>query len=377
MSAQVTNHKCPSCNGPLRYDGASGSLVCDYCGGTYSVSEIEALYAQDEAQASEAFQQAQQAAQAQQEEQAGEDWDTSGLEESWGSDGEGMRSYICPSCNAELLCDATTAATSCPYCGNPTVVPGQFSGAWKPDLVIPFRLDKDAAVAALKNHYKGKRFLPRAFSEENHIRKLQGIYVPFWLFDGVADADATFDATRTHVHRSGDTEVTTTEHYLVRRAGSMAFEKVPVDSSSKMPDSHMDSIEPYDYTGLKPFSTAYLPGFLADKYDVSLEECAKRANERCAQSALDALRGTVSGYATCTLRSKNVRLKRGKVHYALMPVWLLSTQWQGENFLFAMNGQTGKLVGDLPVDWGRFWGMFAKIAVPLAAVGSLIGWALL
>lgn len=56
----------------------------------------------------------------------------------------------------------------------------------------------------------------------------------------------------------------------------MTFEKVPVDASSKMPDDHMDSIEPYDYKKLKPFSTAYLPGYLADKFDVTVEQSRER-----------------------------------------------------------------------------------------------------
>ena len=163
---------------------------------------------------------------------------------------------------------------------------------------------------------------------------------------------------------SGDYEITETKHYDVYRAGSVAFEKVPVDASSKLPDNHMDSIEPYNYKELKPFSTAYLPGFLADKFDVTVEQCRQRADQRCEGTLASALRGTVKRYDLCVLRDSSVHLRRGKVHYALMPVWMLNTKWHGKDFLFAMNGQTGKLVGDLPVSWGKFWGLFAAIAVP-------------
>ena len=353
MSSMVTNYKCPACTGPLHFVGGSGRLECDYCGSTYDVAEIEALSAESEAKAESAF-------------QAQGEWDASGLsEEQWGADG--MRVYNCPSCGAELICDETTAATSCPYCGNTTVVPGQFSGAMKPEFVLPFKLDKAAAVEALGRHYQKKRFLPKTFADKNHIEEVQGVYVPFWLFDGTADASADYEATRSHSRREGQYQVTTTEHYDVHRAGRLSFEKVPVDASVRMPDDHMDSIEPYDYGELKDFSTAYLPGFLADKYDVSAEDSAERADRRCENSALSALAGTVTGYETCTPRGHNVRLQRGKVHYALLPVWLLNTKWNGQDFLFAMNGQTGKLAGDLPVDKGRFWTMFAAIAFPLAA----------
>ena len=241
-------------------------------------------------------------------------------------------------------------------------MPGQFSGELKPDFILPFRLGKEDAVKALKEHCKGKILLPKAFTNENHVQEIRGVYVPFWMFDGKAQGDARYEATRSHSYTSGDYEITKTEHYDVYRAGSVTFEKVPVDASSKMPDDHMDSIEPYDYDELKNFSTAYLPGFLADKYDVSVEESRERADERCMGTLDAALLDSVKGYDTCTRQAGNTDLVRGKVHYALMPVWMLNTRWNGKDFLFAMNGQTGKLVGDLPVSWGKFWGMFAGIA---------------
>ena len=278
---------------------------------------------------------------------------------------------------AQLICDATTAATSCPYCGNPTVVPGQFAGTLKPDFVIPFKLSREDAIQRLKQHYKGKVFLPKSFSSENHLQEISGVYVPFWMFSGEAEGDAHFDATRSRTYKSGDYRITETDHYDAYRAGSLAFEKIPVDGSEKMPDEHMDSIEPYDYSELKPFSTAYLPGFLADKFDVTAEDSRQRADSRCAGTLRSALEKTVSGYETCSARESNTTIKRGKVHYALMPVWMLNTKWRGKDFLFAMNGQTGKLVGDLPVDKGRYWAMFFAIAVPLSAIGSFLAMTLL
>ena len=371
MPTQVTNYQCPACTGPLHFVGGSGKLECEYCGASYDVAEIEALYAEKEEKAAAARQAAEETRQSAPSGDGGA-WDTSGFSEDWGTEGDGMRAYSCPSCGAELICDENTAATSCPYCGNPTVVPGQFSGQLRPDFIIPFKLSKEDAVRALKKHYKGKIFLPKRFTLENHVQEIQGIYVPFWMFDGEAEGDAHYEATRSHTYRSGDYEITETEHYDVYRAGMVNFEKIPVDASSKMPDDHMDSIEPYDYQELKPFSTAYLPGFLADKFDVTVEQCRQRADQRCEGTLSSALRNTVTGYHTCTLIHDSVNLKRGKVHYALMPVWMLNTKWKGKDFLFAMNGQTGKLVGDLPVSWGRFWGLFAAIAVPLSVLGSAL-----
>ena len=365
MANQVTNYKCPACTGPLRFDSATGKLQCDFCGSSYEVAEIEKLYAEKDAQAAGAFRRA--------EEQAAADGEwaaTSGSD--WGADANGMKAYNCPSCGAELICDASTAATSCPYCGNPSVVPGQFSGALKPDFVIPFKLSKEDAVAALKNHYKGKPLLPKAFTNGNHIEEIKGVYVPFWMFDGQAEGSVDYEGLIIHVYESGDYEITETEHYDVRRGGSIAFEKVPVDASSKMPDDHMDSIEPYEYKDLRAFSTAYLPGFLADKYDVTVEESRERADGRCASSLEGALGRTTTAYDSCIPLRRDIHLRRGKVHYALLPVWMLHTKWNGKDFLFAMNGQTGKLVGDLPTDMGKFWAIFAAIAAPVTAIAAAI-----
>lgn len=380
MPTQVTNYQCPACTGPLHYSAKSGKLACDYCGSSFDVAEIEALYARKEAEAAAAKQaadakaEAAQAAKAEAAEAAAASggWDTSGLSRDWGAEADGLRVYSCPSCGAELICDQSTAATACPYCGNPAIVPGQFSGALRPDYILPFRLSKDDAVQALRAHYKGKPFLPRSFTSANHIEQIQGVYVPFWLFDGGAEGAASYRASNTNVYETGDYEITETRHYHVVRAGSLAFEKIPVDASSKMPDDHMDSIEPFDYAQLRPFSTAYLPGYLADKYDVTIDDSRDRADTRCRETLAQALRDTVTGYGACVTEREDIALRRGKVHYALLPVWMLSTKWRGQDFLFAMNGQTGKLVGDLPTDRGRFWGMFAAITAPLTVALTAI-----
>ena len=380
MPTQVTTYQCPACTGPLHYSAKSGKLECDYCDSSFDVAEIEALYARKEAEAAAAKQaadakaEAAQAAKAEAAEAAAASggWDTSDLSRDWGAEADGLRVYSCPSCGAELICDQSTAATACPYCGNPAIVPGQFSGALRPDYILPFRLSKDDAVQALRAHYKGKPFLPRSFTSANHIEQIQGVYVPFWLFDGGAEGAASYRASNTNVFETGDYEITETRHYHVVRAGSLAFEKIPVDASSKMPDDHMDSIEPFDYAQLRPFSTAYLPGYLADKYDVTIDDSRDRADTRCRETLAQALRDTVTGYGACVTEREDIALRRGKVHYALLPVWMLSTKWRGQDFLFAMNGQTGKLVGDLPTDRGRFWGMFAAIAAPLTVALTAI-----
>ena len=363
MPDQVINYKCPACTGPLHFGTQSGKLECDYCGSSYTLEEIEAMQSQKTQDAEKAFEEVENAPQ--------EQWDLSQAGSQWGADEEKLRAYSCPQCGAELICEETTAATSCPYCGNPTVVPGQLSGSKKPDYIIPFAKTKEDALAALKKHYSKKPILPKAFQKDSHLQEVKGVYVPFWLFDAHVEADMRFDATRSHSHTTADEIITETDHFLVHRAGSLDFEKIPVDGASKMPDTHMDAIEPYEYKDLKPFSLSYLPGFFADKYDVEKEESQKRANLRCQRSTENAVRNTVLGYETCVTTGKNIRVHPKDVKYALLPVWLLSTQWNGKNYLFAMNGQTGKLIGDLPIDKKRLW---SYVGIAFAAATALLGW---
>ena len=366
MASQITNYQCPACTGPLHFAAGSGLLECEYCGSAYTVEEMEAQYGQKEEKAAQAMEKAE-AAKARDEQ-----WDTSGLSEDWGEDAKGMRAYNCPSCGAELICDETTVATACPYCGNPTVVPGQFTGALRPEFVIPFQVDKKGAIQALKKHYAGKIFLPKTFQSQHTVEKIQGVYVPFWLFNGQAEGSFRYGATRSTSYTSGDQEVTETDHYHIYRDGILDFEKVPVDASSKMPDDYMDSIEPFDYGQLKPFSSAYLPGFLADKYDVTAEQCKDRADERCLSTLEKVVGGTVQGYGTVSLEDKQVQLHRGKVQYALLPVWMLNVKWNNQTYLFAINGQSGKTAGILPVSKGKVAAMFAALGSVFSVLAYLL-----
>ena len=282
-------------------------------------------------------------------------WDTEAGSQWKPGEADGLRIYSCNSCGGEIVADETTGATECPFCGNSVIMTGQFSGDLKPDLVIPFQVDKKAAIAALQNYYKGKVLLPKVFKDENHIKEVKGLYVPVWLFDTDADAHVRYRTTRIRTWSDSNYRYTETKYFLVTRAGSIGFENVPVDGSSKMEDVLMESIEPYDLHDAVDFQTAYLSGFLADKYDVDAASSIERANQRIRQSTEDAFRDTVIGYHTVTTVNSDIRLRNGAARYALYPVWILNTRWNDRKFTFAINGQTGKIAGNLPMDKGAFW----------------------
>ncbi|MBR5135260.1 MAG: hypothetical protein IKV35_06650 [Clostridia bacterium] len=339
--AVLQEYKCPCCGGAISFDSTLQKMKCPYCDTEFDVQtliELDADLQQDQTD-DMAW-----------EMRAGAEWNET--EES------DLVSYVCESCAGEIVCEKTTVATSCPYCDNPVVVTGKVSGSLKPDYVIPFKLNKQDAVNGYKKHLKGKRLLPKVFHDEAHIQDMKGVYVPFWLFDADANAHMRYRATRVRGWSDSDYNYTETQHYAVIRGGNIAFERVPVDGSEKMADDLMESIEPFEFSDAVDFQTAYLAGYLADRYDVTAEQSVERANQRIKQTTDDVFRSTVGGYATVVTDSSQIRLENGKASYALYPVWLLNTTWKGKTYTFAMNGQTGKFVGDLPLDKKAYWKWF-------------------
>ena len=288
---------------------------------------------------------------------------------------DGMRVYTCESCAGEIIGDENLGSTTCPYCGSKVVMTGQFSGALKPDYVIPFKFDKKQAMKNFETFVNKRKYVPKRFKSDKHIEEIKGVYVPFWLFDGDADADMSFGAEKIKSWTEGKYEYTETEYYNVTRSGNVTFKNIPVDGSEKLADDLMESIEPFHFNEAVDFETAYLAGYLADKYDVDEKASENRANERIKYSVEEALSDTVKGYSRVNGRSSSITIKGGKAKYALYPVWLLSDTYNGEDYTFSMNGQTGKFAGDLPVDnkgLCKYFGVSTLIWTALIYGGSLL-----
>lgn len=354
----LLEQKCPRCGGAIEFNAGTQNLKCPYCDAEFDIDAI------DQAEQSAA--------------NMGQDnfeWSSQGAQ--WQPDEiNGMSVYVCKSCGGEIVADATTGATTCPYCDNPVVMTGQFAGGLKPDLIIPFKYDKKAAKEALNRHIASKKMVPKIFKDQNHIEEIKGVYVPHWLFTGTAIADAEFTAERVRSWSDSNYNYKETSYFNCQRSGNLNFANIPVDGSSKMDDTLMESIEPFDVREAKSFSTAYMAGYLADKYDVGLEASIPRANERVKSSVESALERTVTGYNVVLPKYSQVNIANGSYAYALYPVWILNTSWNGKKYTFAMNGQTGKFVGDLPLDKSAFWKKVAMFTPIMSAVAYGIIWAL-
>lgn len=334
--ATLIEYKCPCCGGKVEFDSGTQQMKCPYCETTFDVA---AMLAEDAAQKEAP--------------QDKLDWEIP--QTTWSDDEEGVKVYACSSCGGQIVAEETTAATACPYCGSPVVMAGNVSGELKPAYIIPFQLDKKQAKEILKQHFTGKRLLPKSFQTEAHLEEIKGVYVPFWLFDAEADVHTRMKATRVRSWSDSRYNYTQTSFYAVERGGSIGFQRVPVDGAGKIPDTLMESLEPFDFSKAVPFQSAYLAGFLADKYDRDAQTSQNRANQRIRNSAVAAFRDTVTGYHTVTTEHSSVQYRDSKVLYAMYPVWLLTTRYEGNSYLFAINGQNGKIAGDLPMDKGAYW----------------------
>lgn len=363
----VVTYKCPNCGAAMEFDGQSGKLSCHSCGTQLSVEEYDRLWAD-----------------------SGEDGMDSQTEEEDSPLGEDtyteaehgeeatvqMKMYHCPSCGAELMTDENTAAVICSFCGNPGLIADRMSGVRQPKAVLPFQITREQAVERFLKWTKHGLLTPSDFTSQNTLEKITGMYVPYWLYDYQVNVAMRARATRSRMTRRGDTEYTYTDHYNVYRSVDTEFERIPVDASERMEDSVMESLEPYDYSGLKDFDMAYLSGYLAEKYNFASDKLQGRAKNRAREAAIGVTRGTIDSYDTVNVTDQRVQIREKNVDYVMLPVWVLNYRYQGQNYSFTLNGQTGRLNGRLPISKGKvvkWFGIISGISFAGLMAISLIG----
>lgn len=363
--SSVVSHKCPNCGSALNFSVADQAIKCVSCDSVFTQEEMakytELMKQYEEASAAEKGG-AQQTADIQ--------WDTA-MKEVYTL--EGQNSYKCESCGGSIITDQSVAATRCPYCDNPALFPQQLTGMLKPDVIIPFAIQKNEMATRLKGFLKNKFLVPKVFRNDHRIEESSGVYVPFWLYDTNVHADLTYNATISTSYTSGDYEITETQHYICNRGGDFDFENIPADASVTMKDEYMDSIEPFDFNQMKDFDGMYMAGFMADKYTVTSDENIDRVNARVASTCQTELGKTVAPlYTTYYLTHSNIsNREKGSVRYAMMPVWIMATRFRGKVYEFVMNGQTGKVVGAVPISFTRclaMWGILTAVGAAISAV---------
>ena len=214
-------------------------------------------------------------------------------------------------------------------------------------------------------------FVPKGFTSEKNIEKIRGIYIPFWLYD--IDFNGEIEAEGSHVTTwtVGRTHYTKTDVYKMTRAGYMSYSKVPVDGSTRFDNDLMNSIEPFNYEELVEYNHAFLSGFLAEKYDVEKEECYKEAKDRVIKSSENKLLERCT-YKPAVIKKSEHTENNSEFYYVLLPVYMVNVKYNDKMHTFAMNGQSGKFIGDIPLDKGKVVGVGILTFIIVAIIIELI-----
>ncbi|MDO5425821.1 MAG: TFIIB-type zinc ribbon-containing protein [Eubacteriales bacterium] len=336
----AVSYKCPNCGGELRFDPATQKYKCAYCLSYFDDVEEE-QEAQESARTEEAVHEA--------------------------------VVYTCPSCGAEIVTDSTTAATFCYYCHNPVVLEGRLSGAYLPDQVIPFKLDKKQATEAFLSFVKKKKFVPKAFFNQEQIEKLTGVYYPYWVCDAKGDGSILAEATRLRVWRAGDMEYTETRVYHAERAGEISMQEMVRGALKKADRQLSEGVWPYDMNACQPFELGYLSGFQAEKRDLERADLDGEIQADIQEYGERLLSESVNGYDSVRVKKSQIRADEQDWKYVLLPVWVLTYRDKGGKlYYYAMNGQNGDFGGVLPIDWGKIAALFFGVAIPVL-IAFLIG----
>lgn len=322
----LVQYKCPNCGGSLEFNPQTQTFDCEYCMSVFRKQQIEEIFTQNESNPLTDV-------------DVAPDPDFSSQ----------SALYTCSNCGAEIIAEETTAATFCYYCQSPVILTGRLSNEYRPQKVMPFKLTKDDAIAAFKNLCAKRWFLPSDFTSASQLEKITGVYVPYWLADCKADGDMIALAKKVRSWTSGDRRYTETKEYRCSRKANFIFDGIPSDASSKFPDDLMEAIEPFDYKELTDFSMSYLSGFMADKYDVERNSVFQRIKERLTNGANDLMKSTITGYSSVSIENSRVDVLQTKWSYILLPVWFMTYKYGDKQFFYAINGQTAKTSGELPV----------------------------
>lgn len=360
----VISYKCPNCDGELIFDPKTQKYKCEYCFSLLSQEELEAMTPAEGVE---------QKADNTGEEQSANDQNTD-AGKAGAQEAEGVI-YTCPSCGAEIVTDATTAATFCYYCHNPVVLGGRLSGEYLPDKVIPFSIEKKEAQKQFYDYLSKKKFIPKAFFNKKQMEHLSGVYFPYWIYDISLRGKLKAKGTKTRIWRDHDTEFTETKFYEIEREGKMEFKDMTENALKKANRILAEGILPYRMEESKPFHMGFLSGFLAEKRDIAKSEVEETFRNEAKEYATNMLRESVSGYETVTDQKNSFSNRKETFSYTLLPVWTLTYPGKdGKTYYYSMNAQTGKVCGKLPIDYRKLRFTAFGTAAVILLVGLLGGY---
>lgn len=278
----------------------------------------------------------------------------------------------CVNCGAPIETGSFTSACRCAHCGSYLIFDERIEGVYEPRLILPFRVSKDAAVEAMNKEFKRRALTPSDFLSAKSLEKMEGIYVPFWLYDYQTDYFFAGEGTKVRRWTSGNTEYVETSYYEVVRRMNVDFDKIPVDASYVMEDGTMDLMEPYAYQEMAPFEPKFMSGFYGEVYNQNAQELEGRAQQKARAAADEMMQGSLNMYGSVKTFQRECRLMPDGVNYALMPVWQYLYQYKGVTYSYHVNGQTGKVIGITPVSKAKVLSYGASVFAAVTAICCMV-----
>ena len=321
-------YKCKNCGGPVKYSATLGKFNCEYCNTVYSEDEVKALTLLSER----------------------EDVVVDAV------NGDYVE-YHCPSCGANIVTDETTVATNCYYCNNPIVMSGKLESSQMPTKVIPFRVDKKSALESFENWIKTKKFVPKSFfNDKQEIEEINGVYFPYWLYNTNVLVDIDREGSRTYTRTEGDYRVTYRKDFRIVRKGDIDVKNLPKLALAKSNKVLVESVYPFDFNNAINFDSSYLSGFVAEKKDIEKEVLMNSIEDDVYKYSTKVVRDSMTGESVNVVNN-DFTIGQGSFEYAMLPVWAISYNDRDSNkhFFFSVNGQTGKVVGKLPIDNAKLY----------------------
>lgn len=341
----IVIYKCKNCGGPVKYSATLGKFNCEYCNTVYSEDEVKALTLLSER----------------------EDVVVDAV------NGDYVE-YHCPSCGANIVTDETTVATNCYYCNNPIVMSGKLESSQMPTKVIPFRVDKKKALESFESWIKTKKFVPKSFfNDKQEIEEINGVYFPYWLYNTNVLVDIDREGSRTYTRTEGDYRVTYRKDFRIVRKGDIDVKNLPKLALAKSNKVLVESVYPFDFNNAINFDSSYLSGFVAEKKDIEKEALMNSIEDDVYKYSTKVVRDSMTGESVNVVNN-DFTIGQGSFEYAMLPVWAISYNDRDSNkhFFFSVNGQTGKVVGKLPIDNAKLYLSGLMAILPLFLIINAI-----
>ena len=272
--------------------------------------------------------------------------------------------YTCTSCGAELALTGTEISSFCSYCGQPTIVFDRMEKTAMPDSIIPFVITKEEALKKIQNRLKKGLLIPDKV-KKFEVERLRGIYIPYWLFD--ADYDDSM-VIKSHV-KTGNTAVAT-RYYRINSHCNLFY--YPVDASKNLNDKLSRKLEPYDYSGLRPFNIAYMSGFYSDRFDMPADTMMMTAMYRAQSQMCELASSDIPGEDQEIVESAPAFHVKKK-YYIMLPAWFMTFRYEGMPYTLMVNGQSGKVVGAVPFSKKKLYGLAAGLSALCCIVTVPLG----